>query len=192
MSQVILITGARSGFGLLGARTLAEAGHTVYGGLHRLRGSANNEDNKKTPIRDVVLDITSPESIEAAIQKILAETGGRLDCVIHNAGHMGMGPAESFSAEQYHQYYDTNAVGAHRLNQAVLPHMRHAGKGHLIWISSSSCRGGSGPLLAPYFAAKAGMHALALTLATEIACWGIETTLIVPGGCLYSLCYLCE
>ena len=59
--------------------------------------------------------------------------------------------------------------------------MRKAGRGHLVWVSSSSARGGSGPLLAPYFAAKAAMHSLALTMSTEIACWGIETTIIVPG-----------
>jgi NAD(P)-dependent dehydrogenase (short-subunit alcohol dehydrogenase family) len=180
MALTVLITGAGSGFGLHTAKTLAKFGHVVYGGLLSLDGSSDPNKGDVNPIRDVVLDITDKDCIDAAIKKILSETG-QIDCVIHNAGHMGMGPAESFSAEQFHQYFDINAVGAHRLNQAVLPLMRKAGRGHIVWVSSSSSRGGSGPLLAPYFAAKAAMHSLALSLSTEIACWGIETTIVVPG-----------
>lgn len=180
MPLTVLITGAGSGFGLLSAQALARDGHVVYGGLHSARPTSTTKTDDTNPIRDVVLDITSKESIDAAIKKILSETG-QLDCVVHNAGHMGMGPAEAFSADQFHHYYEINAVGAHRLNQAVLPLMRKAGSGHIVWVSSSSARGGSGPLLAPYFAAKAAMHSLAMTLSVEIACWGIETTVIVPG-----------
>lgn len=180
MPVTVLITGAGSGFGLHAAKTLAKLGHIVYGGLHSIHGSRDSDKDNASPIRDIVLDITDKNSIDTAIKKILSETG-QLDCVVHNAGHMGMGPAESFSADQFLQYYDINAVGAHRLNQAVLPLMRKAGRGHIVWVSSSSSRGGSGPLLAPYFAAKAAMHSLALALSTEIACWGIETTIVVPG-----------
>ncbi|KAF4122836.1 NAD dependent epimerase/dehydratase family [Geosmithia morbida] len=59
--------------------------------------------------------------------------------------------------------------------------MQKAGLGHIIWVSSSSARGGSGLLLGPYFTAKTARHSLALSLSTEIACWGIETTIVVPG-----------
>lgn len=180
MPLTVLITGAGSVFGLLSAQALARDGHVVYGGLHSARQTTGTNKDNINPIRDVVLDITSKESIDAALNMIISEAG-QLDCVVHSAGHMGMGPAEAFSADQFHQYYEINAVGAHRLNQAVLPLMRKAGRGNIVWVSSSSARGGSGPLLAPYFAAKAAMHSLALTLATEIACWGIETTIVVPG-----------
>lgn len=185
MALVVLITGTDSGFGLLAAKTLAAAGHIVYGGLYRPRQTNNEQQSQASAIRDVMLDITSEASINSAIAKILEEVG-KIDCLIHNAGHMGMGPAESFSAEQFHDYYDINAVGPHRLNLKVLPLMRKEGRGHIIWVSSSSVCGGSGPLLAPYFAAKAAMHSLALTMSTEIACWGIETTIIVPGRYIYS------
>ena len=176
---VVLITGAGSGFGLLAAQTLAAAGHIVYGGLHSAHGQTI-DSSPKNAVQSVMLDITDKASIDAAVAKVVSEAG-QIDCLIHNAGHMGMGPMESFSAEQFHDYYEINAVGAHRLNQAVLPLMRKARRGHIIWVSSSSARGGSGPLLGPYFAAKAAMHSMALTLSTEIACWGIETTVIVPG-----------
>jgi NAD(P)-dependent dehydrogenase (short-subunit alcohol dehydrogenase family) len=60
--------------------------------------------------------------------------------------------------------------------------MRKRGEGLLLWISSSSTRGGTPPYLGPYFAAKAAMDALAVTYAGEVARWGIETSIIVPGA----------
>jgi NAD(P)-dependent dehydrogenase (short-subunit alcohol dehydrogenase family) len=49
-------------------------------------------------------------------------------------------------------------------------------------VSSSSSAGGTPPYLAPYFAAKAAMDALAVSYAREVARWGIETSIIVPGA----------
>ena len=183
MAQTVLITGAGSGFGLAAAKAIAESGHVVYGGIHHQgQSQALRAASEKHPIREVILDITNDASVKDAVQKIISETG-TIDCVVHNAGHMCMGSAESFSEEQFHEYFEINTVGAHRLNRVVLPVMRRAGRGHVVWVSSSSARGGSGPLLAPYFAAKAAMHSLAYSLSTEIAGWGIETTIVVPGQC---------
>ncbi len=55
-------------------------------------------------------------------------------------------------------------------------------KGLLVWVSSSSSAGGTPPYLSPYFAAKAAMDALAVQYARELARWGIETSIIVPGA----------
>ena len=52
----------------------------------------------------------------------------------------------------------------------------------LVWVSSSSARGGTPPYLAPYFAAKASSAALAVSYASELTRWGIETSIIVPGA----------
>jgi NAD(P)-dependent dehydrogenase (short-subunit alcohol dehydrogenase family) len=60
--------------------------------------------------------------------------------------------------------------------------LRQQGKGLVIWVGSTSTRGGTPPYLAPYFAAKAGMDALAVSYAGELARWNIETTIIVPGA----------
>jgi NAD(P)-dependent dehydrogenase (short-subunit alcohol dehydrogenase family) len=80
------------------------------------------------------------------------------------------------------QLYDTNVLGAHRLNRALLPALRTQGDGLLVWVGSTSTRGGTPPYLGPYFAAKAGMDALAATTALEVARFGIETTIVVPGS----------
>jgi NAD(P)-dependent dehydrogenase (short-subunit alcohol dehydrogenase family) len=189
MKQVILITGASSGFGLLTARALAEAGHIVYASMRDIvgRNAANAEavlkegKERNVDLRVVELDVTSDASAEAAVKTIVGQDG-RLDVLVHNAGHMVFGPAESFTAEQYAQLYDVNVLGTQRVNRAALPVMRAQRKGLLLWVSSSSVRGGTPPFLAPYFAAKAAMDSLAVSYAGELARWGIETSIMVPGA----------
>jgi NAD(P)-dependent dehydrogenase (short-subunit alcohol dehydrogenase family) len=78
--------------------------------------------------------------------------------------------------------YDTNAVSTQRVNRAVLPHMRARGSGLLVWVGSTSTRGGTPPYLAPYFAAKAAEDSLAVSYAAVLARFGIDTTIIVPGS----------
>ena len=189
MKQIILITGASSGFGLLTARALADAGHTVYASMRDIAGrNAAQADavlkeakERKVDLRVVELDVTSDASAEAAVQEIL-NRDGRLDVLVHNAGHMVFGPAEAFTAEQYAQLYDVNVLGTQRVNRAALPAMRRQGRGLLLWVSSSSTRGGTPPFLAPYFAAKAAMDSLAVSYAGELTRWGIETSIMVPGA----------
>jgi NAD(P)-dependent dehydrogenase (short-subunit alcohol dehydrogenase family) len=95
---------------------------------------------------------------------------------------MVFGPAEAFTPEQLAELYNVNVLSTQRVNRAALPQLRKQGKGLLIWVSSSSSAGGTPPYLAPYFAAKAGMDAMAVIYARELARWGIETSIIVPGA----------
>jgi NAD(P)-dependent dehydrogenase (short-subunit alcohol dehydrogenase family) len=189
MKEIILITGASSGFGALTARSLALAGHTVYASMRETKGrnAAQVKDAEqfatehKVDLRTIELDVASQESCDSAIRQIIANVG-RLDVVIHNAGHMSFGPAEAFTPEQYAELYDVNVLSAQRVNRSALPQLRKQGKGLLIWVSSSSSAGGTPPYLAPYFAAKAAMDRLAVVYAVELARWGIETSIIVPGA----------
>jgi NAD(P)-dependent dehydrogenase (short-subunit alcohol dehydrogenase family) len=189
MGNVILITGASSGFGRLTAEALARAGHTVYASMRDTAGRnaahvaamAGLAREAGIDLRTVELDVQSQTSVDAAVENIIAGHG-RIDVLIHNAGHMVYGPAEAFSPEQYAALYDVNVVSTQRLNRAALPHMRRQGQGLLVWISSSSVAGGTPPFLAPYFGAKAAMDAIAVQYARELAHWGIETSIIVPGA----------
>ena len=188
-SNVILVTGASSGFGRLTAEALARAGHTVDASMRAVAGrNANNAAGMaETSARDgidlraIELDVQSEPSANAAVEKIVAESG-RIDVIVHNAGHMMFGPAESFTPEQFAQQYDVNVLGTQRVNRAVLPHMRRQKQGLLVWVSSSSSAGGTPPYLSPYFAAKAAMDALAVQYARELSRWGIETSIVVPGA----------
>jgi NAD(P)-dependent dehydrogenase (short-subunit alcohol dehydrogenase family) len=137
--------------------------------------------DNKVELRPIELDVSSEKSIEAAIRQIVAEQG-RLDVLMHNAGHMVFGPAEAFTPEQLAELYDINVLSTQRVNRVALPQMRKQRQGLLIWVSSSSSAGGTPPYLAPYFASKAGMDAMAVQYARELALWGIETSIIVPGA----------
>jgi NAD(P)-dependent dehydrogenase (short-subunit alcohol dehydrogenase family) len=189
MSKIILVTGASSGFGALAARELARSGDVVYASMRETAGrNAAQVDAVKQwaqdngcDLRAVELDVQSEVSVDAAVARILAEHG-RIDVVVHNAGHMVLGPAEAFTPEQFATLYDINVLSTQRVNRAVLPHMRKARSGLVVWVSSSSTRGGTPPFLGPYFAAKAAMDALAICYAGELARWGIETAIIVPGS----------
>jgi NAD(P)-dependent dehydrogenase (short-subunit alcohol dehydrogenase family) len=189
MNKVIVITGASSGFGRLSANALAKAGHIVYASMRDTKGrnaaqvadvEKYAEDNN-VDLRPLELDVGSQASADAAIAKIVADQE-RLDVVMHNAGHMSFGPAEAFTAEQLAELYDVNVLSTQRVNRAALPQLRKQGKGLLLWVSSSSVAGGTPPYLSPYFAAKAGMDAMAVVYARELARWGIETSIIVPGA----------
>jgi nucleoside-diphosphate-sugar epimerase len=95
---------------------------------------------------------------------------------------MVFGPAEAFTPDQFMQQYDVNVLGTQRVNRAALLSLREQGKGLLVWVGSSSTRDGTPPFLAPYFAAKAALDALAVSYSTELSRWGIETTIMVPGA----------
>jgi NAD(P)-dependent dehydrogenase (short-subunit alcohol dehydrogenase family) len=189
VKKIIVVTGASSGFGALTARALADAGHTVYAGMRHTTGRNAPQVAKASryaaehgvDLRSVELDVASDASTMQGIATILAESG-RLDVVVHNAGHMSFGPAEAFTPEQFAELYDINVLSTQRVNRAALPHMRDRGEGLVVWVSSSSTRGGTPPFLSPYFAAKAAMDSLAVSYASELTRWGIETTIVVPGA----------
>jgi NAD(P)-dependent dehydrogenase (short-subunit alcohol dehydrogenase family) len=189
MKNIIVITGASSGFGAMAARALARAGHTVYASMRETTGrnGPQVQEAKKyaaehgVDLRPIELDVSSQKSCDAAIQEVISKDG-RLDVVVHNAGHMVFGPAEAFTPEQLAELYDVNVLSTQRVNRAALPQLRKQRQGLVIWVSSSSAAGGTPPYLAPYFAAKAGMDALAVVYARELTRWGIETSILVPGA----------
>jgi NAD(P)-dependent dehydrogenase (short-subunit alcohol dehydrogenase family) len=121
---------------------------------------------KNVDLRTAELDVSSQESADRAVQQVLG-AAGRLD---------------AFTPEQLAEIYDANVLSTQRVNRAALPILRKQGGGLFIWVASSSTRGGTPPYLAPYFAAKAGMDAMAVSYAGELARWKIESTIVVPGA----------
>ena len=156
MRHVIVVTGASSGFGALTARALADAGHTVYASTRETEGrnaaavKAVEEyaTERRVDLRAVELDVASQESADSAIEKIVAQSG-RLDVVFHKAGHMVLGPAEAFTAEQFAELYDINVLSTQRVDHSAVPQLRKQGRGLLIWVSSSSVAGGA-PVVRQY------------------------------------------
>ncbi|NYE63142.1 NAD(P)-dependent dehydrogenase (short-subunit alcohol dehydrogenase family) [Duganella sp. 1224] len=187
--SIVLVTGAGTGIGHLSVKALALAGHTVYASMRDIHGRnaakvrelrdwafANGAD-----VRAVELDVLSQASANAAVDTIVTERG-RLDVVVHNAGHLVIGPTEAFTPEEISKVFDTNFLGTQRVNKAVLPVMRRQQQGLVLWVSSTTARGGFPPFLGPYAAAKAAMDSIAVTMAYELARFNIETSIVVPGA----------
>jgi NAD(P)-dependent dehydrogenase (short-subunit alcohol dehydrogenase family) len=189
MSKNILITGASSGFGALTARALADAGHTTFASMRDIAGrnakaaadAAAYAAENEVDLRAVELDVSDQSSVDRGVAEV-RQAVGEIDVVIHNAGHLMNGPTEAFSPEQLASAYDTNVISTQRVNRAVLPAMRERGEGLVLWVGSTSTRGGTPPYLGPYFAAKAAEDSLAVTYAAELARFGVETTIMVPGA----------
>jgi NAD(P)-dependent dehydrogenase (short-subunit alcohol dehydrogenase family) len=189
MRNIIIVTGAANGIGRSTCGELALAGHTVYASMRETMGRNSHQVEEvqafarqhDVDLRAIELDESSQDSANAAIETIVSENG-RLDVVVHNSAQIVYGPAEAFTSEQLAELYDTNILSTQRVNRAALPQLRKQGQGLLVWVSSSCARGASMPFLGAYASSKAGLDVLALGYAGELARWGIETTIVVPGA----------
>lgn len=186
--SIILITGAATGIGRVTAERLAADGHTVYASMRdpdgRNREHAEevraHAQREHVELRVVELDVTSQDSADAAVATVLREAG-RLDVVVHNAGHLYVGYVEAFTAEDIAHLLDVNALGVQRVNRAALPHMRERRSGTLLYIGSTIIVS-TPPFLGPYVASKAAFDALAVVTSYEANAFGIETTIVMPGA----------
>src|SRR5215212_7246609 len=128
--KVALVTGASSGIGQATAERLAKAGYKVYGTSRRGTQAGNR------PFEMLALDVTSDESVEAAVSEVMRRDG-RIDLLVNNAG-FGVAPAgaEESSIDQARAIFETNFFGLVRMTRAVVPHMRRQGSGRIINIGS--------------------------------------------------------
>jgi NAD(P)-dependent dehydrogenase (short-subunit alcohol dehydrogenase family) len=185
--KTVLISGSGSGMGLLTAQTLLKEGYAVYAGVRDPDGrSTDRRDALQASAREVGgevhvvdMDIHSEDSCRAAVAQVIADHG-RLDVVVHNAAHLYIGVGEAFTPEQLADSFNTNVIGAHRLNRAALPHMRAQEAGVLLYVGSTITRIVT-PFLVPYITGKYALDALAEVTAYELHPFGIETVILMPG-----------
>jgi NAD(P)-dependent dehydrogenase (short-subunit alcohol dehydrogenase family) len=185
--QVVLITGASTGFGRLFTETLARNGHTVFATMRDPGGrNAKNAaelralaEKESLPIHVLEMDVTDEASVERAVDAVVDEAG-RIDVAINNAGYALRGLAEAVTAEQAQRLMDTNFLGPVRVNRAVLPHMRRQRSGVLMHISSAAGRL-TLPSMGFYCASKFALEALAESYSYELAAQGIESVIVEPG-----------
>src|SRR5437773_11269123 len=186
--QVVLITGASSGFGRLIAETLARKNYQVLATMRNLNGrnaAAAREirelaERESLSLEVLELDVTDDFSVDRAVGEAAAKCG-RIDVLVNNAGHGIMDLAESVTLAQAQRQFDTNFFGVLRMNRAVLPAMKRQGSGLLLHVSS-----GAGRLVIPgmgmYCASKFAMEALAETYRYELASQGIDSVILEPGA----------
>ena len=170
--QVILITGASSGFGNITAQMLSAQGHIVYGTSRKLSEDMNE-------VKMLVVDVTNSLSIRQAVDRILSEQG-RIDVLINNAG-MGIGGAlELATEEEVNIQMNTNFFGVVNMCREVLPVMRKNRKGKIINISSIGGVMGI-PYQGFYSASKFAVEGYSEALALEVHPFNIKVCVVEPG-----------
>ena len=149
-----LITGANKGLGYETARRLIETGHTVWmGARDETRGKRAADDLGG---RFVQIDVTSEESVAAAVDTIVA--AGGIDVLVNNAGiSQPYVPAEQLTTHDASQVFETNVVSIVRMTNAFLPVLRDSSEATIVNVTS-------------------GMGSFAFVLSPE----HVESTIIAP------------
>mgnify|MGYP000040921501 CR=1 FL=1 len=177
--MVVLITGCRSGFGLLSAQELAERGHTVVAGLRDVTtAEALREATEGRDVHPVALDVTKPGEVASVIDRI-ERRHGRLDALVNNAG-IGLGGfLEQVDDDEMQRLFDINVFGVHRLTRAALPLLR-ASRGSVVMVSSMSGQLAL-PALGAYAASKFALEGMSEAWRHELRPFGVRVTLVEPG-----------
>ena len=128
---------------------------------------------------EIPLDVTSADSIDAAVEVVEREAGG-LDALVNNAGIPGAGPVEAVPVETFRAVIETNLIGQFAVTQAFLPAIR-AARGRVVFVSSLGGRVAF-PYASPYHASKWGLEALAESLRAEMSGLDVGVVLIEPAS----------
>ena len=175
-SRAALITGCSTGIGRATALALLAKGFTVYATARR---PETIEDLAALGCRTLALDVTSEESMVAAVAAVEAEHG-HVEVLVNNAGYALQGPVEETSLDAVRAQFETNVFGLTRLCQLVLPGMRAAQSGRIINIGSMGGRF-TVPGGAFYHASKHAVEAISDALRLEVAPFGVHVSLVQPG-----------
>lgn len=181
MTNKVLITGAGTGLGLETALTLAERGFTVFASV--LDGEQQARVMQAAAQRGVslhapIMDVTDEAVVQSIIDAIVAAPGDEVS-VVHNAGISLRGYFEDCDDDEIRRVFEVNLVGAMTVTRAVLPAMRQAGRGRLIFVSSIGARVASMGRTA-YCASKFALEGFAESLMQEVGPLGIQVSIIEP------------
>lgn len=179
--MVVLITGCRSGFGLLTAVAAARAGHTVYAGLRDIETAGHlRQAAEGLSVHPLPLDVTSAVQREEAV-KLILEREGRLDALVNNAGVALGGFLEQVDDDEFRHVFEVNLFGLWALTKLVLPGMRERGKGVIVNLSSISGRVAM-PGLGVYAASKFALEGMSESWRHELRQFGVRVVLVEPAS----------
>ncbi|WCK69530.1 SDR family oxidoreductase [Agrobacterium tumefaciens] len=185
--KVVVVTGASSGFGNLTVQELARRGHTVIATMREVEG-------RNAPVRKELIDAVKAEghvlqvlemdvaneaSVNSTIDRVVKQHG-KIDVLVNNAGLMPVGITEAYTVADVERLFAVNFFGAVRADRAVLPHMRAAGSGLLVHVTSLMGRVVF-PFFGTYSASKFALEGLAEAYRYELKGFGIDSVIVEPG-----------
>ncbi|MFN3212838.1 MAG: SDR family oxidoreductase [Henriciella sp.] len=184
--KTVVITGASTGIGRSTAEYLANRGWQVFAGVRKEKdGAALTEADDR--IEPILLDVTNPEQVDAAVETVRAALNGqKLAGLINNAGIANMGPLAVQPLDQFKAHFDVNVFGLLRASQAFAPLLGMdeslAGKpGRIVNITSVGGRLAS-PFLGAYTATKHAVESMTDSLRRELVIFGIDAIAVGPGA----------
>jgi 3-oxoacyl-[acyl-carrier protein] reductase len=180
--QVTLITGGSGMIGSAIAERMAQGGAHVVA-VDRVVKQADHSQE---------VDLTQSGAMVAVVNRVLSDFG-RVDCLVNAAGITSLGSFEDITIEEWDRVHAINLRALFLACQAVIKPMKAQGFGRIVNIGSVLAKNGGNPRPwidpeeqsragnAAYGAAKAGVHALTLYLAKELAAFGITVNAVAPG-----------
>ena len=180
--KVVLITGCSSGLGRALARNFHARRFRVFAAA---RNPKALQDLAEEGIQTVSLDVTSMDSVQQAVARVLQEAG-TVDYLICNAGISRIGPVVEQSIEDIQAVMDTNFLGAVRCAQAVADVMIQQRSG-VIAVTGSVSSTLASPYAGLYSASKAAVQSIFTALRMELAPFGVSVSIIEPGAFKSSL-----
>ncbi|KAK5651950.1 hypothetical protein OQA88_11492 [Cercophora sp. LCS_1] len=179
MTQVWLITGSTTGFGLSLSAYLSSLGDIVI--ATGRRASTRLAHLTSPTFHPLDLDITSPPSEIQSVISHAVSLHGRIDVLVNNAGLSRLSSLEEGSPELMTKLFETNFFGAVKATQAVLPYMRNQKNGTVVFIGAGLGLVGM-PFFGWYSVTKAALSMFAETLQKEIGPLGLRSVIFEPGG----------
>jgi NAD(P)-dependent dehydrogenase (short-subunit alcohol dehydrogenase family) len=185
----VLVTGASKGIGEACAVRLARDGFRVYAGIRKEEDGLALIRHAGDGIVPIILDVTVPAQIAAAVAQIDEQTGDRgLQALVNNAGVAIAGPLEFLPIDELRRQLEINVIGQVAVTQACLPLIRRSKAstqgdhraGRIVFMSSVAGRIAL-PFMGPYAASKHALEAIADSLRVELMQTGLRVSIIEPG-----------
>ncbi|SES42994.1 SDR family oxidoreductase [Lentzea albida] len=179
-ARVWFVTGASRGLGRAFTEAALAAGDRVVGVARDVSTLDGLGQQHPERLLALSLDVTDREKVFEVVGRAV-ERFGRLDVVVNNAGSLFSGMVEEFTEAEARAQMELNFFGALWVSQAVVPHLRESGGGHLLQVSSIGALGGFAST-GLYSASKFALEGMSEALAAEVARFGIKVTIVQPGG----------
>lgn len=179
-ARVWFITGASRGLGRAFAEAALAAGDRVVAAARDLGPLDDLAAAHPDRLVRLTLDVRDRAAVGVVADRAAAAFG-RLDVVVNNAGTMLLGMVEEATEEQVRAQFEVNFFGAVWVAQAVLPHLRAQGSGHILQVTTMGTGGGFAST-GFYAASKSALDSVSQALAMEVAPFGIKVTIVQPGG----------